>query len=330
MGTVFIEGSITGHASPKWKNPGKKDKKVLNKKLSIARAFEVESFVRAIFERHMTDRDLDIQFAMECTNDRNFDSINMDAEGMGDAVTIEEADGDQAANADSMRRTDIKIAVTHEMRGETGMSVLVVIPKECEDQATDKWAIKIGLGGGAGHAGVGGAFAIGKLKNRKTNQVVSGSFVGGGIGIGAQLPGGDPGWGDWTNFRTDQKVTFQHFDGSLARLTTAGVGLFIGYTLAYISFPRYGANSISVGGFNLGSLGADAGSNVGKWSINGSIPGPPCVPEHTTAEEELIPFTYDIHDNLEHTVFFDTASNRMSDDELKHLEDFVDQIAQQF
>lgn len=330
MGTVFIEGSIMGHASPKWKNPGKKNKKVLNKKLSIERAEEVDMFVKSIFERKMADQGMNVEFAMECTNDHNFDSISLSADGLGDTVTLEEAGGDQTANEDAMRRTDINMAVTHQMEGEAGMTMLIEIPEECTDQATDKWAIKIGLGGGAGHVGVGGAFALGKLKNRKTGQVVSGSFVGGGIGVGLQTPGADPGWGDWTNFTTDQKVTFQHFDGTLARLTTAGIGLFIGYTLAYISFPWYGANSISVGGLNLGSLGADAGSNVGKWDITSDIPGPPCILAHTIPSEETVPYTYDVQNSLKHSVFFETGSSRMSDGELTALEDFVQQIVDQF
>ncbi|EAR14715.1 hypothetical protein [Robiginitalea biformata] len=330
MGTLFIEGSITGHASPKWKHPGRKDKKILNRQLSVKRAEEVERFVQEIFRRELQANGLDIHFAMECTREKDFDAIAIASEGVGDMQTILEVDGDPDANDPSLRRVDINLILTHQMEGETGMSVLITIPEECEDQATDRWAIKLAMSGGAGHAGAGGAFAIGQLKNRKTGQIVQGSFVGGGAGFGLQSPGADPGWGDWTNFRTDQRITFQHFDGTLARLTTAGGGFLIGYSLAYISFPIYGANSISVGGFNLGSIGADIGTNIGQWNITGGIPGPRCIPEHEIPGEEAIPFSYQVEDNLTHRVFFDTGSADISNEQLSFLEGFIRHAAGEF
>jgi len=329
MGTVFAEGSITGHASPKWKNPGKKDKKILNKELSIRRAREVETFLQAILERKFHENGVDIEFALECTKERDFNSISIPAQGIGDSITFEEGGGDPNANTERMRRTDINVVLTHQIEGEAGMSVLVEIPEECEDQATTDWAIRINMSGGAGHAGVGGAFALGEIKNRKTNQKAQGSFVGGGLGFGLQTPGADPGWSDWTNFRTDQKITFDHFDGTLTRLTTAGAGFLIGYTLAYISFPIYGANSISVGGLNLGSVGADAGTNVGQWNFSADTPRPRCIPTHEIAEEQFVPYTYEVQDALRHSVFFDTGEHHISDDELSKMENFADSIADQ-
>ncbi len=325
MGTVFMEGSIVGHASPKWKNPNKKDKKILNKKLSIGRANEVETFVHELFQRKMREQGIDVAFALECTNERDFTAISIPTEGMGDMVTLKESGGNPNANDESLRRTDINIALTHQMEAEAGMSVKVLIPEECEDHATNKWAIKISLSGGA-HLAVGGAFAIGQIKNRKTGQIAQGIFKGAGIGVGLQSPGADPGWSDWVNFTTDQIITFDHFQGTLCRLTTAGAGFLIGYSLAYISFPMYGANSISVGGFSLGAVGADAGSNVGNWKFSGSPPGPRCVPEHFESEQEMIPYTYDIKDALKHSVFFDTGSDEISNSELERLELFISEI----
>ena len=246
--------------------------------------------------------------------------------GVGDLATLEEGGSNEQANEATMRRVDINIALTYQIEDEAGTSIDIVIPEECTDNATNKWTIRLQMSGGAGHAGVGGAFALGQIKNRKTGQVALGSFVGGGIGVGLQSPGADPGWGDWENFTTDQSITFEHLDGTLARLTTAGAGFLIGYSLAYISFPMYGANSISVGGFNLGSVGADAGSNVGQWNFNGIPPGAPCIPEQHIPSVEMIPYAYDIQDALAHQVFFDTASSTISDLELEKLEEFISEI----
>lgn len=332
MGTIFIEGSIVGHASPIWKKPKKKDKKVLNKKLSIARANEVELFVHELFQRRMNDIGLHVEFSIECTKERDFKKVNMHALGVGDSQTLKEGGGNENSNENLMRRTDINIIVTHQIEAETGMSVEVLIPEECKDNATNKWAIKIGLSGGV-HIVAGATVAIGKLKNRKTGQVAQGMFASilSGKGVGIQTPGIDPGWGDWTNFKTDQKITFDQFNGTRCRLTSIGGGIFlIGYSYTSISFPIYGANSISVGGFNMGAGGLDAGINLGKWYFTGNIPGPPCVSEHFEADEEAIPYTYDVKESLMHTVFFDTGSSEMSIKELNHLENFVNEIADMF
>jgi hypothetical protein len=126
------------------------------------------------------------------------------------------------------------------------------------------------FGGGAAHRGIGGIYAIGQLKNRKTGDIISGSFIGGGLGIGLQTPGVDPGFGDWADFTTDDAYNFTDFDGTFARLTIAGAGIgIIGYALAWISFPKRGANGIYVGGANMGAIGADASTNVGTWVLHG-------------------------------------------------------------
>ncbi len=332
MGTIFIEGTIIGHASPRWKNPKKKDKKILNSKLSIARAKEVELFVQELFQRRMNDLGLHVEFSLDCPKERDLKKINMQTSGAGDSVTLKEGDGNEKANENTMRRTDINLVVTHQIEEETGMSVEVLIPEECQDNATNKWAIKIGLSGGV-HIVTGATVAIGELKNRKTGQVAQGMFASILLnkGVGIQTPGIDPGWSDWTNFITDQKITFDQFNGTRCRLTSIGGGIFlIGYSYTSISFPMYGANSISVGGFNMGAGGLDVGVSAGKWYFTENTPGPPCVPEHFEAGEERIPYTYDVKESLLHSVFFDTGSSEMSIIELNALEDFVNEIADMF
>ena len=174
---------------------------------------------------------------------------------------------------------------------------------------------------------------MGKLKNRLTGQVAQGSFQGGGLGIGLSTPGADPGWGDWTNFTTDRPVTFEDFDGTLARYTSAGVGIgIIGYSFAYLSFPSLGANSISVGGANMGALGVDGGSNVGWWNVIGTPPGPECTPERTETREitDMLPYDYSVPNQFRHTVYFGTGSSEISDEQLQALQLFVDTIAESY
>lgn len=142
-------------------------------------------------------------------------------------------------------------------------------PPPARPQGTTHWSVRVVLSGSAGHAGIGGAGALVELKNRDTGQKRQGYFIGGGIGVGLQSPGADPGWGDWEDFETDRRVTFDDFDGTLSRLTMAGAGVaLLGYTLAYLSFPTLGANSIPVGGWNMGAVGADASTNVGYFALN--------------------------------------------------------------
>lgn len=140
-----------------------------------------------------------------------------------------------------------------------------------DDLASNLWAIRLTLSGSAGHAGIGGAFAIGDLKNQLTGITRQGTFQGGGIGVGLQTPGVNPSTGvqSWSYFSTDAHYRFEDFDGTLCRLTAAGGGIFIGYAATYISFPNLGANSIDVGGWAYGTVGIDASSNVGWWNVLG-------------------------------------------------------------
>ena len=330
--TTFVEGGIQGHASPRWEHRGGRSRQELNLQLSRDRANAVECLFKEMFQRQMHGQG-EIQFSITCTSEDHRDPsiVSIPTLGLGQSQTLVEAGGDIRANERSMRRADINIIITKQIEGVAGRTESVVIPEECEENATDRWAIKMSLGGGAGHLGLGGTFAIGQLKNRRTGQVAQGSFLGGGIGVGLQTPGADPGWGDWVNFTTEDICTFADFDNTLARLTTAGGGIaIVGYSLAWISFPMRGANSIYVGGFNMGALGADAGSNVGNWNIHGTPPGPRCTPEHTIAQEGFSSYQYDIQDPLRHTVYFNTGSSEINDEQFHLLHGFVQHITSRY
>jgi outer membrane protein OmpA-like peptidoglycan-associated protein len=332
-----VHAELTGHASPRWEHTRGGTRSELNMRLSEDRVEAVRSFFEEMLGNALRERGLNADISYESRSVEepapvgSGDSASLSAGAVGNAETDREAGGNTRANAPSMRRVDVKVTVTWQVAGEalSSESEEVTIPEECEDNATDQWAIKLSLSGGGGHAGLGGAGALGVLKNRRTGQTAQGSFQGGGIGVGLSTPGADPGWGDYENFTTDSRVTFEDFDGTLARLTTAGAGIaIIGYGFAYISFPNLGANSISVGGFNMGALGADAGSNVGTWNVIGRPPGPVCTPEHTEHREWVNsePYNTAMPNEFRTRVLFDTGSAEISDEELLKLQEFVDAV----
>ena len=262
---------------------------------------------------------------------------NITSQAMGDQHTLLEANGDRHANAASMRRADISVVVTEEICDTTDVMVTETydhhIPRQCESTASDEWAIKLSLSGGGTHAGVGGAFALGELKNKRTGKISSGEFIGGGIGVGASTPGADPGWGSWTHFTTEGYFTFDDFDNTLCRLTTAGGGVaLLGYSAAFISFPWMGrgAQSIYVGGFNMGQFGLDAGTNVGAWNVD-HIPAKNCTPERIeerTREKEItVPHKIQSSEEFSHTVYFETGSSDISSSEIDRLDGFAEQLS---
>ncbi|NES82756.1 MAG: DUF4157 domain-containing protein [Moorea sp. SIO2B7] len=335
--TTEVDAELIGHASPRWEHRRGASREELNLNLSQDRVTEVETYFREIFTRRMADRGTPIfNFTNECIDvdvaeEGSLDSASMTSSAVGDTGTLEEAGGNVKANAPSMRRVDVGVSLTWHISGEAPFTEAVTHPEECAPNATNQWSIKMAIGGGAGHAGLGGAFAIGRVKNRLTGQEAEGSFVGGGIGIGLQTPGANPGWGDWVDFTSEDVCTLEDFDGTLARLTSAGAGIgLIGYSLAWISFPMRGANAIYVGGFNMGALGADAGSNVGTWNVHGTPPGPQCEPEHTTAVTNYAPYEYSVPHQYSHRVLFETGSSTMSDESLQQLELFVDNVLQNY
>lgn len=331
MSKVFIQGSITGHASPIWKKPGRSDKDDLNLNLSVKRAEEAETFVQELFKRKLHDKGIEVEFALECTKEQDFDNIQLPITGVGDSVTLVEANGNENANDDFMRRADINISLIHQIEAKAGMSVNIHIPKECEDNATDQWAIKLLLSGGVGHAGAGVAGLMAIIKNRKTNQRATGFFGGFGLGIGLQNPGVTIDTDDedgWVNFKTKNKITFDHFDGTRCLFASAGAGFLLGYSVAFLSFPNLEVNPFYVGGFNAASIGADASINKGLWRFQ-NFPGARCIPAKDLPGEEFVPYTFNIQDNLKHTILFKTEKSKITDEEMIKLEEFINHIVNQ-
>jgi hypothetical protein len=336
--TTEISAHVVGHASPRWEQTRGRSRDELNLALSQQRADAVRLYLEEMLNNAVAARGLSSVLSFQCLA-RNHDdpgicepsSAPVSTEAQGHQVTTGEAGGNPRANDPAMRRADIAVTITWRVSGTAPSTRVdeVRIPRECDPNATDQWAVKLSLTGGGGHAGVGAAGALGVLKNRLTGQVAQGSFQGGGLGVGLSTPGADPGWGSFENFTTDRRVTFEDFDGTLARLTTLGAGIaIIGYSFAYLSFPNLGANSISVGGANMGALGADGGSNVGWWNVIGTPPGPICRPERTEHHEvtEHNPYQYDVPTTYRDTVSFETGSAEISDDQLMRMQAFVDSL----
>lgn len=346
--STTVSGTLAGHASPRWERPRGGSRAELNLRLSADRVDTVRTFFEAGLGNALRERGVDCNFDFTCrtVDDQaaapatsapplTSEPPAIGGEARGHTDTEVEAGGNTRANDRAMRRVDLVVTLTWNVSGESGMSTSedVTIPRECAPNATERWAVKLSLSGGGGHAGVGAAGALGTLKNRLTGQTAQGSFQGGGLGVGLSTPGADPGWGDWNNFTTDRPVTFEDFDGTLARLTTLGAGIaIIGYSFAYLSFPSLGANSISVGGANMGALGADGGSNVGWWNVIGTPPGAQCTPERTETREvtEMSPYEYSVPNQFRHTVYFDTGSAEISDEQLTGLQLFADRIAETY
>lgn len=334
--TTKMNIKLVGHASPKWEKTHGKNKKTLNKNLSRDRAATVEEVLRVLLSEHLAARGHATHVAVASTAvDHDDGAIEIESDSRGSDDTIKEAGGDEKSNAESLRRVNVKVTLGWHVRdsGEAMSTERQDIPEHCDPDATDDWGVTLSLSGGAGHAGVGGAFALGKIRNNLTMKTANGAFVGGGLGVGLSSPGIDLG-DDFTNFKTDRPVTFHDFHNTLARLTQAGGGIgIISGSVTYLSFPMLGANSINLSGIGMGQFGFDASTNVGDFFItDNTIPGPDCTPAHTVYHDvvEEVPVEYDRTKEFEHTVLFDTQSSSLSEAEMAVLDSFAIGIAEEY
>jgi outer membrane protein OmpA-like peptidoglycan-associated protein len=140
-------------------------------------------------------------------------------------------------------------------------------PPKPADVGSKEWEILISPNISVG-AAIAGTFLTGKIRNKVTKEERAGAYVGGGLGASLKyMPKVGGVSDDWNSFTTNDFYTLDDFDGTLCRYTTAGAGFLIGYSVSYISFPMLGANSISVGGFELGSFGAGGSTTAGIWKF---------------------------------------------------------------
>ncbi|MEM7153278.1 MAG: hypothetical protein AAF799_10585 [Myxococcota bacterium] len=338
--TTYVSGFVVGHASPRWDHHRRdEDPQQLNLALSRRRADHVSAMLQELINAAGHGDTLVCDLVNACyippVGSDGDETSGMALVALGDQVTRVEAGGDENADAESMRRAEISVVVTHQVATQQTLdyteTVRYRIPEECEPNETRRWAVAISVSGGAGHAGIGGAFALGKLKNRLTGQTAQGAFTGGGPGIGLASPGADPGWGDWTNFTTAYGCTFEDFDVTDAVLISASVGIAIfGVSVAWLGFPTLGVSPMWIGDFNMGTFGADAGVNWGAWNVIGDPPGPRCSPERWESREESrqiqSPFRLEGTEQLTLTVTFDTGEDELAGDQQEALQNFAQQI----
>lgn len=348
---LAIEGTIVGHSSPRWRHPGRGDPRALNAQLSEARADEVRALLEEMLRESFGARaSIEVLASgVESSEPRGGHEQDGSAQMSGVDPALDDVMtggvGDQEAraagagadmDAPGARRVDLVLRVTHDLEGEAGsqegLTERYTQPAACQSRASRRWAVKLSVSGGAGHLGPGGAFAVGQLRNLTTGEFVSGSFVGAGLGAGLQTPGADPGWGDWTTFETERPLVFDDFHRSHAGLATIGLGAaFVGYAWTWLSFPGLGVDSIFVGGFNVGAVGADASTNTGVWLLDNVPPAEQCRPETERVAEatQTIPVPYSRTSNETHRVSidFELGSARVGDAGFEQLQRLAAEIA---
>ena len=303
-----VDVLMVGHASPRWEYTHGKTREELNLNLAQDRVEKVETYFRDIFNQKYGDRgnpsydfermSLDVEVSDEV------DSIFSSASGSRE--TIREAGGNVKANDPSMRRVNLTTRIILNITG-TAPSSVPIEETTVEDTRTRRWAVQINVVGSTGE-GVGAGFALGSIKNRRTGQTASGSFVGGGIagGIELPIPSASPS-SSWENFTTDNALTFEDLDGEFARLTDLSIGIGVaGYSWAYFDIDGMSESSVPVGGFVMNEWGIGGASLVGRWGFS-SIPRPRTITTHRVITEET-PYELNIPEQFDHVVYFDTGS----------------------
>jgi len=301
---------IVGHASPRWRYPTPETPAERNLALSVRRARAVENAVRTFFLDRSGTR-----FGFSSVEDEHASSI--EAYGLGQSQTLEAAGGDVTANDPEFRRVDVSVDVRQTEQTTAGMTQQREL-----SSATTWWAIKVlfAITGGEGVYASGG---LAKLKNRKTNQTVSGAWVAGGGGGGLELPfpaaAPDP---SWSYFFTDYPVTFQAFEDATVRFRQIDVGLgAVGYSWARFDFTDLMDEGVSVSGFVMNQWGAGGSVTSGKWEFDEPIPDPPVVTEEVhTPTETTVGYSFG------HSVSFPTGSADLSMSDLDGLQEFVESL----
>lgn len=93
-----------------------------------------------------------------------------------------------------------------------------------------------------------------------------------------------------------------------------------------------GDNSMYVGGFHVGAVGADIGANVHVWALTNRVPSSmTCEPNRKwtvpVPYTDARPSQLDIHNNLSHFVGFETGVSESWDAQWARLRRFVQQVA---
>lgn len=309
-GDIVYRVSITGHASPRWRDPGRRTAGQRNLDLSRRRALEVEQALRWMFAARARAGQPSAPFAFECTGVEG--GSQLETNWMGSSSTIHEAEGDFDSNHPSLRRVDVAVEV------EQAVDIPAVSRTRRRSTATDQWAIRV-VSVLSGGEVVGASVGMGDLKNRRTGRRLAGYWgaVGGTIGIEAPLPAAPPN-PQWANFTTTRPIDFGDFEDTRLTFTALDVGVgAAGYSWAYIGFPAHAPEVIRVSGFVLNQWGAAFSATTGSWSFREPIP------ESQDVQEEVSPARSETQgQSFFHQVMFATDEFRFSSGERRELSDF--------
>lgn len=312
---------VVGHASSRYEHPGERTRAQANRELSARRVAAVEALFRTTFNRRYGKRG-DPSFVFERVSYLSPEEDHLGpaaTAAVGSSVADVAGGGDVRANDPAWRRVDIavrpRLHITGAARASTTRTVV-------EDQRTRRWSVKIVMVLSGGEV-LGAAVAFGEMKNRRTGQVAPGSFAGGGIAGGLELPipAVAPN-ASWSDFTLQAPADFRDLDNELARLTDLSVGVGVaGYSAAYFWIDGM-PESVYVGGFVLNEWGIGGASVIGAWGFD-RIP-----PARTSQVAETVetPYAFTTSDTFEHSVYFDTDSAIVDDVNLTQLEVFADTI----
>jgi len=146
-------------------------------------------------------------------------------------------------------------------------------------KATD-WEV-CGVAQAGGAVGVAVGTSVWQFRSALANRQANYNFTGAGLGLGGDLGGaGAPSPVDvaknqqpnlWTQLQCDTAFSLNDLNGSSGRITSAGAGFALGYSIVYISAGTFPSlfHSQNVSGWSVG-VGANASVMVGMWNQMGA------------------------------------------------------------
>jgi hypothetical protein len=312
---------IVAHASPRWRGArGDTDADRRNLALSQRRAEAVRVQVENLLAQHLgpAATSIDVHTAI----DDQDGTVGVGTEARGSRDTLPEARGDRSDDARERRRVDVIIESSQRISGKATVSR----PHLTVPTASKFWHVSVDMSAG-GSVGAAGSLLTLTLKNDSSGQEMTGRVWAGGGGPKASIGANVSIWGDPSYFSTDREVDFRDFDGVWVRYTTLGVNVFIGYEKSYISFIGMGsgAQSINVGGWNTGTVGAGGSVVAGTLSLDGPYP-PTSLPIKDT-DTTVSSYERTERGEDKHTVTFDTDNATVGDMELALLDSFLASVA---
>ena len=318
---------VTGHASPRWTAAhSNRQADKLNLELSHRREDAVRHRVEKILRDALPDQHLIFEYARSTVTDPGpFDdraTIDVSSDAVGSQQTLKEAGkAGRHANEPSMLRVDLSINLSSAIDTVTDTKVQ---ERKYLSGATREWSIQTGVGMQV-DAGPGGGVFNFKLKNRKTGQEVEGWGEYGTGGIGASVPIPTISLSGYSDFTTNEPVTFSDFDYKRVAVRNTGINaLLAGYswsTMYIYGMPGGTVDDIDVGGFAMGGAGIDLYSlKYGMIWLRGD---PPNTYGVDVIRHESKFSTSRMTEENQHRVLFETGKAIIPEDQDADLSTYV-------